>query len=124
MKKMGRPKVPIDFKLLENLCGIQCTMEEIAMVMSVTVETIDARCQEEHGITFSEYYQQKKAKGKSSLRHKQWQVAMSGDKTLLVWLGKQHLGQTDKNESTMTVTINSWDALEKEIAGEPNARRG
>jgi len=29
-------------------------------------------------------------------------VAMSGDKTMLVWLGKQRLGQTEKQQTDVT----------------------
>ena len=95
---MGRPKIKIDFNILENLCGIQCTQEEIVSVLGVTVETIDARCREVYGLTFSEYMAQKKGKGKASLRREQWKKALAGDKTLLIWLGKQELGQADKQE--------------------------
>ena len=34
----------------------------------------------------------------SSLRRKQYQLAMKGDKTMLVWLGKQRLHQRDRHE--------------------------
>jgi hypothetical protein len=34
--------------------------------------------------------------GKQSLRHKQFQVAMTGNVSMLIWLGKQILGQWDR----------------------------
>jgi hypothetical protein len=40
----------------------------------------------------------------SSLRRKQIQVAMSGNVTMLIWLGKQHLSQTDRQEARVTLT--------------------
>ena len=33
---------------------------------------------------------------KRELREKQWEVAMEGNVQMLIWLGKQHLGQSDK----------------------------
>jgi hypothetical protein len=36
----------------------------------------------------------------SSLRRKQFEVAMEGHPTMLIWLGKQYLDQRDKNEVT------------------------
>ena len=47
---------------------------------------------------FAEYFEQKRGKGKIALRRKQYDVAMSGNVTMLLWLGKQYLGQSDKQE--------------------------
>jgi hypothetical protein len=38
-----------------------------------------------------------KASGKIKLRRKQFDVAMKGNTTMLIWLGKQILGQNDQN---------------------------
>jgi hypothetical protein len=97
-KKMGRPEIQIDFTTVDKLCQIQCTQEEIASVLNVSVDTLERRCKEINSITFAEYSAQKRQGGKMSLRRKQMEVAMAGDKTLLVWLGKQYLGQADKQE--------------------------
>ena len=35
---MGRPKKEIDKKIFENLCGLQCTLEEIAGVFDCSAE--------------------------------------------------------------------------------------
>jgi len=40
--------------------------------------------------------------GRSSLRRMQWKAAENGDKTMLVWLGKQYLGQRDKQETEIS----------------------
>lgn len=34
------------------------------------------------------------------MRSTQFKLALLGDKTMLVWLGKQYLGQADKQELT------------------------
>jgi len=34
----------------------------------------------------------------TALRHKQFEMAMNGDVRLLIWLGKQYLGQKDNPE--------------------------
>jgi len=36
--------------------------------------------------------------GKTSLRRLQWQTARGGNPTMQIWLGKQYLGQRDKQE--------------------------
>lgn len=95
---MGRPKIEIDFKLVENLCEIQCTGEEIASVLEIDYDTLNSRVKEKYGIGFSEYYKKKAETGKMSLRRMQWKAAERGNTTMLVWLGKQYLGQKDKQE--------------------------
>jgi len=115
---MGRHKIKIDFGMVDNLCNIQCTTEEIASVLNVSVDTLERRCKEEKEVTFAVYSAQKRQGGKMSLRRKQMELALAGDKTMLIWLGKQYLEQSDKTDSKIGVTVNSWDALEKKIAEE------
>jgi hypothetical protein len=98
----GRPKKPIDWEMVEKLCGWQATQEEIAQFCGVCVDTLDNRCKNEHGISFSEFFDQKRGTGKISLRRAQWQTAMKGNPTMQIWLGKQHLGQKDKSETALT----------------------
>ena len=37
-------------------------------------------------------------KKKKELENRQWEVAMDGNVQMLIWLGKQELGQSDKQE--------------------------
>ena len=97
-KKNGRPRKEINWKQLYSLCEIQCTQEEIASVLDICVDTIDTRCKEEHELSFSEIYKKHAEKGKKSLRRAQFSKAIEGNTTMLVWLGKQYLGQRDKTE--------------------------
>jgi hypothetical protein len=68
--------------------------------LGISPDTLYRACQEIHKIGFAEYSAQKKAEGKELLKAKQFSVAMEGDKTMLVWLGKQYLQQRDKQELT------------------------
>lgn len=95
----GRPQTQIDYKVLDGLCAIQCTEAEIAGVMHIDIDTLAAAILRDFGLSFSDYFEQKRAFGKSSLRRKQYQAAVEhGNVTMLVWLGKQWLGQTDKSQ--------------------------
>lgn len=99
MSKMGRPIKEIDKKSFENLCALQCTQLEIADFFDCCDDTINNWCKKEYGMTFSDIYKVKSAPGKISLRRLQWKAAEKGNSALLVWLGKQYLGQTDKIEN-------------------------
>ena len=95
MGKMGRPKLDIDQEQLEKLMGIHCTEEEIAGWFECSVDTIERRCVEYFGETFAEAYKKFSGRGKCSLRRAQWTAAQNGSITMMIWLGKQMLGQKD-----------------------------
>lgn len=97
MAKMGRPKKEINWDELDRLCAIHCTRQEIADWFGVHEDTIDNHCKEVHGVSFSVYYAQNKSKGKMSLRRRQYTKAMDGDTTMLLWLGKNWLDQSDSS---------------------------
>lgn len=92
----GRPRAVINWKALDALCMAQCTLTEIAAHLGVSEDTIERAVSRERGMSFAEYFEQKRKAGFASLRRKQHQIAMEGNVTMLIWLGKQWLGQSDK----------------------------
>lgn len=116
MAKIGRPVVKLDWDQIEDLCKIHCTQEEIAQFCKTTIETVQADCLREQGIPFSEFYQQKKGLGKISLRRRQYKSAVNeGDRTMMIWLGKQMLGQAEKIEAQASLLV---DRPHKELTDE------
>ena len=107
--KPGRPPVEVDMNLLESLCQIQCTEEECAAVLKVSADTISSRVKALGYTNFSDFLKKHSQEGRASLRRMQWQSAkgIKNDKkewverpnvTMQIWLGKQVLGQKDKQE--------------------------
>jgi hypothetical protein len=97
MAKRGPKMIEIDWIAFDKLCAMQCTLNEIAAWFDCSIDTIEGRCKKIKGMKFSDYYRQKKEKGLISLRRAQWQGAVEGKNTaLLIFLGKQYLGQSDK----------------------------
>ncbi len=101
MSKMGRPKIEIDWTEFDKLCAICCTLNEIAGWFDCSEDTIERRVKEKYGCTFAEHYSKRSSKGRISIRRKQFQVAQSGNVSMLIWLGKQYLNQSDKREDTL-----------------------
>lgn len=89
-KKVGRPRLEIDPQLVEKLAGIGCPNKEIAAIVECSVDTLDRN--------FAEVIAKGRENGKTRLRKKQIEVAMSGNVTMLIFLGKNMLGQADKQE--------------------------
>lgn len=98
---MGRPRAEIDKKQFENLCGLQCTLEEICGWFGVTDKTLDSWCKRTYHASFSEVFKQKRGLGKISLRRSQWRLAEKSA-TMAIWLGKQYLGQRDQVDVNMS----------------------
>ena len=97
---MARPKTEIDWTKVDFYLRAHCDGVGIAGILGIHPDTLYLACQAEFKMGFSEYSQQKKSEGKEILRGKQFQLAVEGDKTMLVWLGKQYLGQKDKRDVT------------------------
>lgn len=93
-----------------------CFGSGIAHYLGINPATLYSRCLEDKGIQFSEYSQQKKEKGDEILRAHQYAKALGltdkGDNTLLIWLGKTRLKQSeDKDDVTEKDARKSFDTL-------------
>lgn len=104
----------IDFADFEKCCQMQCTQEEIAGWFEIDEETLVKRVTEHYNKSFSEVYKKYSAGGKCSLRRRQFRRAANGDRVMMIWLGKQYLGQSDKVEQKVT-EINLSDVPDYEI---------
>lgn len=91
--RKGKTK-PIDYKQLTALSALQCTDQEMATVLGISIATFERRKKDD--AVFQEAYEAGKAQGKVSLRRRQYRQAEDGNTTMLIWLGKQYLKQTDK----------------------------
>lgn len=59
-------------------------------------DTVERWCRRTYELGFAECFKKFSAGGKTSLRRLQFELARKGNATMLIWLGKQYLGQTDK----------------------------
>lgn len=111
-KGAGRKEIPIDWDKVGLMLEAGCLGTEIAGEFNCHPDTIYNRCVEELGIKFSEFTRQKKNKGDGSLRIRQFREAMKGDKTLLIWLGKQRIGQRETPLETQDFNGKLGDLLD------------
>ena len=112
---MARPKKVINQKQFESLCAIQCTEEEICNVLDVSEKTLISWCNEVYGESFSKVFRQKRDLGKTSLRRNQWKQAEKGNTTMLIWLGKQILKQSESPIQD-EIKLKELELKEKEFA--------
>ena len=99
-RKVGRPKKEIDEELLFKLATIHCTMKEMVDIIGVSEDTLKNN--------FSGIIDKGKAEGKTRLRRKQMEVALEGNPTMLIFLGKAMLGQSDNPINNEDKKILPW----------------
>ena len=88
---MARPKkYNFDSDKVEQLAGFGCTNVEIASYFGCDESLIRK--------SYSEFLTKGREKGKIRLRQIQWRSAERGNVTMQIWLGKQILGQVDRQE--------------------------
>lgn len=103
--QMGATRVEIDWKLLERTLERFGTLEDVACVLGCSEDTIQRRVKEKYDVTFAVYSKKKRAKGRMSLRVKQFEVAMDGNVSMLIWLGKNHLEQSDRQDMKIKADV-------------------
>ena len=107
-KKLGRPKLDIDGEQVTRLARLHCTMQEMADFFGCHRETLREN--------FSSQIDKGRSEGNISLRRKQWQMAVEkGNVVMLIWLGKQMLGQRNEIiESDSNTPLPIYDIIDEQ----------
>lgn len=117
---MARPRIEIDKEQFEKLCFLQCTLIEMAGFFNCSEDTIERWCKREYKMDFAEIFRLKRGAGKISLRRSQFRMAETNP-TMAIWLGKQYLGQTEKQE--VSVAVNDDETVKEMQAYFQNRRQ-
>ena len=99
--KMGRPKInDLNWDFIEKAIERHNTQEDLAYMMGISADTLSRRIKEKYGVTFAEFYKQKKAVGRDFVRRKMWEQLERGNVPLLIWCSKNWLGMRETIEHT------------------------
>jgi hypothetical protein len=109
----GGPKPKrINLEELKKWARAGATIPEMAARLGVSKATLDRRLAKPK---FREALEGAKAELWISLRSKQVQMALAGDRVMLIWLGKQYLGQKDRQEfsgeANVVLNVSSRDEI-------------
>lgn len=109
MAKRGRPTIDFDKKQFIDLVALGCKQEEICWWFRdetgkvANIDTLSRWCKREFGVTFQEYSKQNSLMAlKIQLRRNQFELSKHSV-PMAIWLGKQYLGQTEKQEVAVAV---------------------
>jgi hypothetical protein len=109
----GRPPKEVNLETLAGLARIQCTMSEMSAVLHVSVDTLERN--------YADVIKTAQESGRASLRRVQYLAAVGpvnaagqptgkGNPAMMIWLGKQLLGQRDRADLDLTGGLTVvWD---------------
>lgn len=113
---IGRNGIVVPPQEVEDLAAIGCNDKEISHWFGINDNSLR--------YNFSEELAKGRANLKQSLRRAQLKLALTGNAVMLIWLGKNILGQTDSPQTTQSdvlpFTDSELDDIKENIKEELN----
>ncbi len=103
---IGRNKTVIPEEQVMELARLHCTNKEMAEFFDVPYTTFTDN--------FRDIITKGKLETKQRLRAAQLKLALNGDRTLLIWLGKNILGQSESPINTDSAQVLPWNTNTEE----------
>ena len=91
----------VDKEIIYKLSCEMATYEEIAVTVGISVKALKKK--------YKNLIMKGREDGKKSLRRAQFHKALNGDTKMMVWLGKQYLGQKDSPEDKEGTQPLPWE---------------
>lgn len=89
---MGAHRKEVNLDLLCKLAAVGLSNAEVAAILECSADLIETRYRAE--------LDEGRNRARASVKRKQFEMAMAGNVTMLVWVGKNLCGQADKSEVT------------------------
>ncbi len=87
--KAGRPKLELNEEQVYKLASLNVTVKDIADVLGCSKSALENN--------YLDVINEGRANLRTSILRKQYEVGITDKNvTMLIWMGKQHLGQADK----------------------------
>ena len=113
----GRKRAVINWDEVSKFIMAGSNGMQIAAYIGICEDTLYSRCREDNKKDFSLFLTEQRQKGNTYLLGKQYQVAMGGNVSMLIWLGKQRLGQREpeiiQKDPENKCTFNDWKQEQK-----------
>ena len=101
MARPAKAQQAIDRAELEKLMRLSPSRREAADWFDVSQSSLERFIKREFQISFEALRDKSFVKTKMAIKRAQIEKALKGDNTMLIWCGKQHLGQSDKVDQKM-----------------------
>lgn len=115
-RKMGRPRTIIDWEKVKELVKAGCSAGQIAPTFAIDEQTLRVRCEEDNidplgnpwkWSEFKSYYSRA---GEQEILTAQHNLVKKEDRIMLIWAGKQRLGQSETIKQEIVQTLHQVDA--------------
>jgi hypothetical protein len=122
---MARPEKIIDWELVDEKIIHGCPGTEIAAYFGMHPNTFYLKVEEQYKTSFSDYWQQKHMEGNTCIRKWQWEKAKTGDNTMLIWLGKNRLKQSESPQelNVGVETLTNFNAIMSQLSSLQSSAR-
>ena len=97
----------VDPEQVSKLARIGCTQDEIASIVGLSKPTLRKHFAREMSEGLDNF--------RMSLRRLQAKKASEGNVAMLIWLGKQYLGQREKADTTVTEQVVTIERIEPKL---------
>lgn len=120
--RAGRPRRIFNPVVFERLAFSGCSYDEIAAYFGCHQDTVRRLVKHE---PYQAIWQSALAGGRAIVRSKQLELAQQGDVKMLIWLGKQYLGQRDEKTFVLSKEVlnDEIKRIEDQLAKFPTAGR-
>jgi predicted site-specific integrase-resolvase len=108
------PSNKIDKVELENIIKLCPTEKETADWFDVSIDTLYRYLKKNYNECFAEFRDKRFSRTRMAIKKKQIEKAMTGDNTMLIWVGKQYLGQSEKIEQRTQLNVEDESKNKKE----------
>lgn len=110
----GRIQLEIDWNKLDRLLEAGCDLMQACGALGISHDTMHRRLKEK-GTDFANYAKDKRSKGDGLLLISQMKKALEGNTQMLIWLGKNRLGQKENTSSENEMNRNLLKQFLEEI---------
>ena len=123
-KKTGPNPIELNYDKFNALCQFKSTTREFAAeYLNISATTIDRRLKEDHGMTFTQYHESKMKRVATKLEEKAVQMAMNGDRTMLIFCLKNYAKWQDKVDVDVTHHVSNFADWAQQAAEAYEKRR-
>ncbi len=112
--KSGGSRIPIDYDLVGKLALLSPSNDELAWALDISRATLYRRLQDDERLR--EILETGRHGRRLSIKRMQWKAAQEGNTAILIWLGKQELGQREP-ERRPAAEVTSDFSVEEVQAG-------
>src|ERR1035437_554229 len=113
----GRPKLTIDWKLVNDYARAHASCASIARLLGMSVFTLTRAIKREYHMEYTEFIEARKEEGRSIVKKVIYDAVIGGNALLAIWWSKNCMGWSDKTSLDHTglapvLQINIGDSKE------------